>query len=244
VVRIEKREPMSEAEDDLVREITGRFGDRLVRERSRVGERSFEVSADDLIEVVTALRDEFGFEQLVDVCGVDYLLYGVDEWRAEEATRTGFSRAVDRSTPPEWDDAEPRYAVVYHLLSVSRNKRLRLRVRCADNAYPSVPSVVDVWPSANWFEREAFDLFGVLFDGHPDLRRILTDYGFIGHPFRKDFPLSGNVEVRYDPAKGRVIYQPVSITPRVNVPKVIRPEDNRYRDELKDGGAAGGGGDA
>jgi len=226
---------MSDEQDDLIRELGERFGDRLRRVPSRLGERSFELSSADLIEIATALRDEFAFEQMIDICGVDYLLYGVDEWRAEEATRTGFSRAVDRSSPPEWDDTQPRYAVVYHLLSVSRNKRLRLRVRCDDNGYPSVPSMVDLWPTANWHEREAFDLFGILFAGHPDLRRILTDYGFIGHPFRKDFPVSGNVEVRYDPIKRRVIYQPVSIAPRVNVPKVIRPEDNRYRAELKDG---------
>jgi NADH-quinone oxidoreductase subunit C len=229
---------MSDTQDELVEQIAEHFGDRVTHEVSALGERCFTLAAEDLIEVVTDLRDDFGFEQLVDICGVDYLLFGVDEWRAEEATHTGFSRAVDRSSPPEWDDAEPRFFAVYHLLSISRNKRLRLRVRCADNAYPTVPSVVDVWPTANWFEREAFDLYGILFIGHPDLRRILTDYGFIGHPFRKDFPLSGNVEVRYDPAKGRVIYQPVSIKPRVNVPKVIRPEDNRYRAELKDRGDA------
>ena len=126
-----------------------------------------------------------------------------------------------------------RFAVVYHLLSVSLNQRLRLRVFCEDDALPAVDSVSGIWASADWFEREAFDLFGILFKGHPDLRRLLTDYGFIGHPFRKDFPLSGNVEVRYDPEKARVVYQPVSIEPRVLVPRVIR-DDNRYNPALRD----------
>ncbi len=179
---------------------------------------------------------------LVDVCGVDYLDYGRDEWRTSSATASGFSRGVDRDTPAFPGDADvdvavyqppARFAVVYHLLSITHRHRLRLKVFCADDDQPMVPSVIDIWASANWFEREAFDLYGILFTGHPDLRRILTDYGFIGHPFRKDFPLTGNVEMRYDPEKGRVVYQPVTIEPRTLVPKVIRV-DNRYTPAIKD----------
>jgi NADH-quinone oxidoreductase subunit C len=174
----------------------------------------------------------------MDLCGVDYLGYGDDEWTTEGATGTGFSRGVERKPVilDESDAFEPRrFAVVYHLLSLRNNWRLRLRTFVGSSNPPIVASVVDVWNGANWFEREAFDLYGILFDGHPDLRRILTDYGFIGHPFRKDFPLSGNVEVRYDADKGRVAYQPVSIEPRTLVPKVIR-DDNRYTAEIKDTG--------
>jgi NADH-quinone oxidoreductase subunit C len=196
------------------------------------------VTKESLIAVCTALRDEveFGFEQLIDVCGVDYLTYGPDEWLTTEATESGFSRGVSREPVilDESDTFDPRrFAVVYHLLSISNNMRLRLRVFTGESNPPIVPSVVDVWNSANWFEREAFDMFGILFEGHPDLRRVLSDYGFIGHPFRKDFPLIGNVEVRYDAEKGRVVYQPVSIEPRTLVPRVIR-DDNRYSPDLKD----------
>jgi NADH-quinone oxidoreductase subunit C len=177
----------------------------------------------------------------MDVCGVDYLTYGMDEWIKEDATESGFSRGVIREAVllDEADTFDPRrFAVVYHLLSIRHNARLRLRVYTGDENPPKVDSLVGVWNSADWFEREAFDLFGILFDGHPDLRRILTDYGFIGHPFRKDFPLIGTVEVKYDPEKGRVAYQPVSIEPRTLVPRVIR-RDNRYRPELKDRPADG-----
>jgi NADH-quinone oxidoreductase subunit C len=181
------------------------FGDAVVAEHVAYGELTLEVRRDQLRKLAKRLRDDnlFRFEQLVDVCGVDYLSY--------------------RAESPQGVRQGPRFAVVYHLLSVSRNQRLRLRV-FLDDQMPVVDSVVDLWPSANWFEREAFDLFGIVFEGHPDLRRILTDYGFIGHPFRKDFPLSGHVEMRYDPEKGRVVYQPVSIEPRVLVPRVIREE--------------------
>jgi NADH-quinone oxidoreductase subunit C len=157
------------------------------------------------------------------------LTYGRDEWMTRESTATGFSRGVElqaRQRPPD-----RRFAVVYHLLSITHNARLRLRVFCPSGDPPMIDSVCAVWASANWFEREIFDLFGVLFQGHPDLRRILTDYGFIGHPFRKDFPLIGNVEVRYDANEGRVVYEPVSIEPRTLVPRVIR-EDNRYDPQL------------
>ena len=188
--------------------------------------------------MATALRDEpeFGFEQLMDLCGIDYLHYGVDQWTTRKATGVGFSRGVERKEVilDESDEFDAhRFAVIYHLLSIQHNYRLRLKVYTGTGNPPMVPSVVSVWNSANWFEREAFDLFGILFEGHPDLRRILTDYGFIGHPFRKDFPISCNVEVHYDAEKGRVVYQPVSIEPRTLVPKVIR-DDNRYAAETGD----------
>ena len=223
--------------------IAERFGDKLARVDSNCGELTYELAKEDLIQICTALRDEpeFGFEQLTDVCGVDYLTYGGDEWTTYDATGTGFSRGVEREPVvlDESDTFEPRrFAVVYHLLSITNNRRLRLRVYTGQSNPPIVKSVIDIWNSANWFEREAFDLFGILFEGHPDLRRILTDYGFIGHPFRKDFPLIGNVEVAYDAEKGRVAYQPVSIEPRTLVPRVIR-DDNRYSADIKDGAADG-----
>jgi NADH-quinone oxidoreductase subunit C len=160
------------------------------------------VDGADVVGVCTALRDTPGlqFEQLIDLCGVDYSDYKEGAWQGR------------------------RYAVVYHLLSVALNQRVRLRAFVADDEFPVLATVVSVWPAANWFERESFDLFGIMFDGHPDLRRILTDYGFVGHPFRKDFPVIGNVEMRYDPDQQRVIYQPVSIELRNNVPRIIRDE--------------------
>jgi NADH-quinone oxidoreductase subunit C len=202
-----------------------RIGERAVRLPALPGEIAVEVAPADLVAVCKELRDapDLAFEQLIDLSGIDYLDYGRDEWATEEATTTGFSRGVERSQR----EALPtggRFAVAYQLLSVSRNARLRVRCRCPAGEPPMVDSVTGIWASADWYEREAFDLYGILFRGHPDLRRILTDYGFIGHPFRKDFPLSGNVEVRYDPARGRVVYEPVSIEPRVTVPKVIRKE--------------------
>jgi len=229
---------MAEKHETLAARIDARFGERVVRVPSICGELTWEVSKDDIVEVAWALRDEpdFSMDQLIDVCGVDYLTYGEAEWTTESATDSGFSRGVERKPVilDESDTFDPRrFAVVYHLLSVSRNVRIRLRVFTGQSNPPIVPSLVDVWSSANWFEREAFDLFGILFEGHPDLRRIMTDYGFIGHPFRKDFPLSGNVEVKYDADKGRVVYQPVSIEERTLVPRVIR-DDNRYSADLKD----------
>jgi NADH-quinone oxidoreductase subunit C len=229
---------MTDIYETLAARIDARFGEKVKRVESSCGELTYILAADDLVETATALRDEeeFAFEQLMDVCGVDYLTFGVDEWTTQSATDSGFSRGVERE-PVILDEADEfdaeRFAVVYHLLSIRNNHRLRLRVYTGTGNPPIVPSVVDVWNSANWFEREAFDLFGILFDGHPDLRRILTDYGFIGHPFRKDFPLSGNVEVKYDAEMGRVVYQPVSIEPRTLVPRVIR-DDNRYSADLKD----------
>ncbi len=234
---------MSESSETMAARIAERFGDKLARVDSSCGELTYELAKEDLIQICTALRDEpeFGFGQLTDVCGVDYLTYGEDEWTTYDATGTGFSRGVEREPVvlDESDTFEPkRFAVVYHLLSITNNRRLRLRVYTGQSNPPIVKSVIDIWNSANWFEREAFDLFGILFEGHPDLRRILTDYGFIGHPFRKDFPLIGNVEVAYDAEKGRVAYQPVSIEPRTLVPRVIR-DDNRYSADIRDGAADG-----
>ncbi|MBL8200583.1 MAG: NADH-quinone oxidoreductase subunit C [Chromatiales bacterium] len=227
----------SPRQEALATRIAERFGATVRRIDSRCGELGYEVSPADLLAIAGALRNEFAFEMLVDLCGVDYLTYGRDEWDTRDATSTGFSRAAERGTiladPGQQFDPR-RFAVVYHLLSVSGNSRLRLTVYTGSDNPPVVPSVISVWAAANWYEREAFDLFGILFDGHPDLRRLLTDYGFIGYPFRKDFPLSGNLEVRYDPEQGRVVYQPVTIEPRTLVPRVIR-DDNRYSPDLKDG---------
>jgi NADH-quinone oxidoreductase subunit C len=202
-----------------------------------LGETTLEVPLAQYHAVLKRLRDdaEFRFEQLIDLCGVDYLGYGESEWEVADVTDEGFSRGVNGLGPGRfrWSDRPEaaitprRFAVVVHLLSQTHNRRLRVRVRPEDDQMPSVPSVVDLWSVANWFEREAFDLYGIVFEGHPDLRRILTDYGFVGHPFRKDFPLIGTVEVRYDPVKARVVYEPVSIDPRVGVPRVVR-EDSRY----------------
>ncbi len=229
---------MSNTYETLAARIDEHFAGQVTRVASTCGELIYELGKDDLLEVATTLRDdpEFGFDQLMDVCGVDYLTYGKGEWVTESATGSGFSRGVE-PVPVILDESDTfdprRFAVVYQLLSVQNNWRVRLKVFTGESNPPLVPSVVEVWNSANWYEREAFDLFGILFEGHPDLRRILTDYGFIGHPFRKDFPLIGNVEVTYDAEKGRVVYQPVSIEPRTLVPRVIR-DDIRYSADLKD----------
>ena len=200
---------MSARLDALEATLRDKLGSRLeglIRDR---GELTIAVKPSDLTEVAHTLRDaaELRFEQLIDVCGMDYLRY-------KDSLRDG-----------------PRFAAIYHLLSITHNRRLRMRIFAADDDVPVIDSVVDIWPSANWYEREAFDLFGIVFAGHPDLRRILTDYGFVGHPFRKDFPLSGNVEMRYDPDQQRVIYQPVTIEPREIVPRVIREQN--YADTEK-----------
>ena len=183
------------------------------------------VAAESIVSVCTTLRDSFGFELLIDLCGVDYSEYGGSAWKTKSASENGFGRAVDANKMDTVVEGH-RFAVVYHLLSIQHNQRLRIKVRL-DADSPIIDSVTPVWNGADWFEREAFDLFGILFDGHNDLRRILTDYGFVGHPFRKDFPLIGNVEMRYDAEKKRVIYEPVSIEERTLVPRVIR-DDNRY----------------
>jgi NADH-quinone oxidoreductase subunit C len=195
---------MSTRTEQLVAALREQLGERLVEVAVGAGDQvSVQLAAGDVPAVCEQLRDlpVLGFDQLIDVCGVDY---------------ADFPAA----------DGQPRFAVVYHLLSTTQNWRLRVRA-LLDDAFPLVGSVVDVWPAANWFEREAFDLFGIVFDGHPDLRRILTDYGFVGHPLRKDFPLNGEVEMRYDPEQGRVIYEPVSIENRITVPRVRR-DDFRY----------------
>ena len=197
-----------------------------------------DADAYQLRAIAQKLHDDpaLSFKQLSDLCGVDYATYGQAEWSTNTQEMAGFSRAVDASSIGSLtfdnglelpDTDRPRFVVVYHLLSLDHNVRVRIRCAAPNDDMPIVPSVIPIWSNANWYEREAFDLFGILFDGHPDLRRLLTDYGFIGHPFRKDFPLIGNVEMRYDPVKERVVYQPVSIEPRVLVPRVIR-EDSRY----------------
>ncbi len=215
------------APDTLASLLRDRFPDDPAPELAH-GEVTLEVSESRWLDVARALRDEerFGFEQLIDLCAVDYLGYGEAQWTTHEATGEGFSRAVlVRPPDPEVQEGErPRFKVVVHLLSLRHNRRLRVKIVPAVRAGLLVlPSVTALWPSADWYEREAFDLFGIVFEGHPDLRRILTDYGFVGHPFRKDFPLSGYVEVRYDPDQKRVVQEPVSIQPRVLVPRVIRP---------------------
>jgi NADH-quinone oxidoreductase subunit C len=220
--------------EELARRVEAVLGTRARRCPSPDVELAIEVEASQLLEVARTLRDEpqLRFEMLMDLAGVDYLDYGRTEWVTESATTSGFSRGVNRSAPHTLA-GDKRFAVVSQLLSITHNQRLRMRVWCEELEDPVIDSVTGVWASADWFEREAFDLFGILFRGHPDLRRILTDYGFIGHPFRKDFPLIGNVEVRYDPQLKRVIYQPVSIEPRTLVPRVIR-HDNRYDPALHD----------
>ncbi len=195
---------MSDYYQELAQKAATAFGEALVSSKVEFGELTLEVAPANLIAVATGLRDgaEFACEELIDLCGADYSEYDHGSWSGE------------------------RFAVIYHLLSVSKNHRIRLRC-FAEGELPRVESVVDVWNSANWYEREAFDMYGIVFDGHPDLRRILTDYGFIGHPFRKDFPISGNVEMRYDPELRRVVYEPVTIDPRNMVPQAFR-EDHRY----------------
>jgi NADH-quinone oxidoreductase subunit C len=231
---------MSQSLEQTAEALSARFAGKLLSVRSHCGELTFEVEPSSLLEVCLALRDEpdWRFEQLIDVTGVDYLTFGQSDWKTDSATSSGFSRGRTQPTggaspTVEEDGADRRFAAVYHLLSVTHNRRLRLRAFAEGGEPPMLDSVVGIWTSADWFEREAFDLFGIVFRGHPDLRRILTDYGFVGHPFRKDFPLIGNVEVRYDAQLGRVVYEPVSIEPRTLVPRVIR-DDNRYQAALKD----------
>lgn len=223
---------------ELHNRLKNEFGNRFENSELALDELTCELPKSLLLELCTYLKDTEDFEQLTDLCGVDYLTYQKSEWVTQDATRLGFGRSVNKVDGVDFlhDNTfehtqeemlcERRFAVVYHLLSIKQNLRIRLRVFLdADDLI--IPSVHLIWPCADWYEREAFDLYGILFDGHPDLRRILTDYGFIGHPFRKDFPLSGKVEVRYDKTQGRVIYEPVDIEPRVLVPKVVR-DDYRF----------------
>ena len=218
----------------LAEKLTARFEDTLSGSLTNHNQITLVVKPSHLLLTCKALRDEdeFSFSQLVDLCGVDYSAYGEVDWATHETTSTGFSRGRNKTTVGV--DDKQRFAVVYHLLSIKHNHRLRLRCYLSEEN-PVLPTVTEIWSSADWYEREAYDMFGILFEGHPDLRRLLTDYGFIGHPFRKDFPLEGNVEVRYDPDQQRVVYQPVTIDNRVLVPRVIR-DDNRYiPDEDSDG---------
>jgi len=212
--------------NELKLELERHFAADLLDCERALDEITLHVAVESIATVCEQLRDQFGFEQLIDICGVDYSEYGGTAWETKGASERGFSRAVDGAGNMEPVSGGFRFAVVYHLLSIQHNQRLRLKVRL-DADFPIIDSVTSIWSSADWFEREAFDLFGILFNGHDDLRRILTDYGFIGHPFRKDFPLIGNVEMRYDAEKKRVVYEPVSIEERNLVPRVIR-DDNRY----------------
>ena len=194
---------MSAHSAELAGLVKSTLGDKAREVVDALGEVTVTIAAADLVGAMTVLRDQPGllFDELIDVCGVDYKTYGDGRWSGR------------------------RFAAVYHLLSVACNQRLRVRAFAPDDDFPVIDSVIAVWPVANWFEREAFDLIGIVFAGHPDLRRILTDYGFIGHPFRKDFPISGNVEMRYDPEQKRVIYQPVTIEPREITPRIVREEN-------------------
>ena len=200
----------------LQQQLTSVLGEKAASLECRLGELTLTVRAADLVQVMTRLRDDeqFRFELMIDLCGMDYSTYGSD-------VTEGGAYFASEGAPKVFPH---RFAVVYQLLSVSRNVRLRVRVFAEDDSFPMLESVTGVWPGANWFEREAFDLYGVVFTGHPDLRRILTDYGFVGNPFRKDFPLSGNVEMRYDSEQKRVVYQPVSIEPREITPRIVREE--------------------
>ena len=193
---------MTTNKSSLREALTGLLGEKLVSVEERLGEVTAVIKSADMLEVLMQLRDAeaLRFDQMIDLCGMDYSTYGDGIWEGR------------------------RFAVVYHLLSVVHNMRLRVRVFAEEDDFPVLPSVVDIWTCANWFEREAFDLFGIVFTGHPDLRRILTDYGFVGNPFRKDFPLSGHVEMRYDPEQQRVIYQPVTVEPREVTPRIVREE--------------------
>jgi len=208
--------------ETLAAAVPAALGEALQSVTTALGEVTAIVPAARLPEAMRALRDrpELRFEMLLDLCGVDYAAYGTTRPDIDY-----FGSDATPAEPPEPRKHAKRYAAVYHLLSLAHNWRLRVRAYAPDNAFPVLPSVIDVWPSANWYEREAFDLFGIVFSGHPDLRRILTDYGFVGHPFRKDFPLSGHVEMRYDPEQARVIYQPVTIEPREVTPRIIREEN-------------------
>ena len=207
--------------ETLAAALAAALGEKLKSSTTALGEITVVIAAADLRVAMRTLRDapQLHFETLIDLCGVDYSAY------AGEAEDMAYSSS--NATPAEPLLARPRdgrFAVVYHLLSLANNQRVRVRTFATNDEFPVLPSVIDIWPSANWYEREAFDFFGIVFEGHPDLRRILTDYGFIGHPFRKDFPLSGQVEMRYDPERQRVIYQPVTIEPREIIPRIIREE--------------------
>ncbi|MGQ3891510.1 NADH-quinone oxidoreductase subunit C [Legionella sp. CNM-4043-24] len=212
----------------LAETITNELGDKISLLTTAFEEITLECPVSSLYTVLSQLKNHtaFVFDQLIDLCAVDYLLYGEYDWETESASECGFSRGVEPQEARAYVMDKPRFAVVYHLLSTRLNHRVRVKVFLEEQNL-ILPSAHDLWKGANWFEREAYDLYGILFENHPDLRRILTDYGFIGHPFRKDFPISGQVEMRYDAQLQKVIYEPVDIEPRILVPKVIR-NDNRY----------------
>jgi NADH-quinone oxidoreductase subunit C len=201
---------------ELKQKLSKAFGKKNVIES--LNELTLNIKSEDVLEVCQKLKDEFQFEILMDLCGIDYLTYGESDWNGN-ASSSGFGRA--RQAQQSTNQKEQRFGVVYHLLSVSTNQRLRVKALLSSENL-MIQSVTKIWNCADWFEREAFDLFGILFENHNDLRRILTDYGFVGHPLRKDFPMIGEVEMRYDEELGRVVYEPVSIEPNVNVPRVIR----------------------
>jgi NADH-quinone oxidoreductase subunit C len=223
--------------ETLVAALKTALSDRLIGLKTARGEVTIIVAPQNLLSVATALRDtpELRFEQLMDVCGLDYSTYRMPGADGERATHTREELVREASEKAENTELPilGRFAAAYHLLSITHNWRVRMRVFAEDDQLPVLDSVVGIWPAANWFEREAFDLFGIVFSGHPDLRRILTDYGFIGNPFRKDFPISGNVEMRYDPDQQRVIYQPVTIEPREITPRIVREE--HYGDSEEQG---------
>jgi NADH-quinone oxidoreductase subunit C len=249
---------MATRAETLTAALQAALGDKIASVVTALGEVTAVVKQENLLAAAALLRDapELRFEELIDLCGVDYLHYGDAPASSEQGSRlrdvnvresgerppsAGLTAASGVTSPEVGAPVPPsggpwegkRFAVVYHLLSLTHNRRLRVRVFCDDDEFPVVDSVIGAWPCANWFEREAFDLFGIMFSGHPDLRRILTDYGFVGHPFRKDFPLSGNVEMRYDPDQQRVIYQPVTIEPREIVPRIVRVENYADNEQKK-----------
>jgi NADH-quinone oxidoreductase subunit C len=233
---------MNDSSKALTELFATHLGERATLKSFERGVATLEVTPENWLECCRTLRDEpvFAYEQLTDLCGLDFLSYGQTEWETNEATSEGFSRGVEGLGPgrfnwadrPEASQVTQRFAVVIHLLSLQNNMRLRLRCFAPDEGMPIVPSLTEIWNSADWYEREAFDLYGIIFEGHPDLRRILTDYGFTGHPFRKDFPLIGNVAVRYDSEKKRVVYEPVEIEPRVLVPRVVRNDTRYWTDDI------------
>jgi NADH-quinone oxidoreductase subunit C len=236
---------MSERLGALAERLRGYFEQKIKHYTIQPTGVVMEVSPADLLSVCAALRDQsqFRFEQLMDLAGIDYLAYGMTEWSTDDSSREGFSRGVDEKTferfsfhdaPQSETYQGARFAVAYQLLSIEHNVRLCVKAYCEDDDVPVLDSITGIWACADWYEREAFDLYGIIFEGHPDLRRILTDYGFIGHPFRKDFPLVGHVQMRYDEAQQRVIYEPASIEPRVLVPRVIR-DDHRYVSQAPSG---------
>ncbi|BBN59979.1 NADH-quinone oxidoreductase subunit C [Hydrogenovibrio marinus] len=213
---------------DLQTQVSKLLAGAVVDSKVQFNELTIELTPEKALDAFLTLRDQFGFDELIDVTAVDYLHYGEANWETMAAPNKGFSRGVfdfdEEDSSDEGQFMSRRFAVVYHFLSVEHNYRIRVKVFPEDTQMPIVDSIVQVWNSANWFEREVFDMFGIVFKGHPDLRRILTDYGFVGHPLRKDFPLTGYVEMRYDSEKGRVVYEPVEIENRVNVPRVIRED--------------------